>query len=462
MGLLVLCLFAVLFAGIIAIYTRLPPRQALHEERTARQEVHAGGAEPGVNEGEALLKGLRDLHQDLVQTADRERTISNERQDRLDKARVTSEMLRGQLDAVSSTLTTLLESVHLERGIADERQARLDKMLAVSERLALQLDAASRALESLLVEVDAELSTVIDFLSREYTPERAKRILERINNSRAKRAHAVRESTRRAGHIERDSEETRPEGISAERIARRTPPPARIQEDPAQNEEPAALVDAEQSEHTRATAFPTTPEEVDEQRKRIAATAADDNDDDDSEETRALSKAALNAALGAGAGGATPTPRSVPRAVHSGTVAPPASAPPPLPPEPGIKAAGLGPKPTTSTYGVEPPAPGHHTATLPGMSTTLPQAPPNDTEFASAKTMASMPAQPASRPATNDGDPTEVNETEALASALDEYQQEKDAKHGFDGVREAAPERQLGSEAETPRRQRMKELEAGE
>jgi hypothetical protein len=151
----------------------------------------------------------------------------------------------------------------------------------------------------------------------------------------------------------------------------------------------------------------------------------------------------------------------VPRAVHSGTVAPPASAPPPLPPGPGIMAAGLGPKPTTSTYGVDPPAPRHHAATLPGMSAALSQAPPNGPELAFAPTMASMPAQPASRPANNDGDPTEVNETEALERALHQYHQEQEAKRGFDGARNAAPERQLGSDEKTPRRQRMKELEAG-
>jgi hypothetical protein len=455
---LVVCLFAVLAIGIVAIYTRLPPRQAVEEERTARQEVQAG-AELGVNEVEALIKEFRALLKELAETVDRERTISNQRQARFDKHRSTTEMFRVQLDVVSRTLNALLESVHLERGIADERQDRLDKTLAVSERLRLQLDAASCALELILVEVDAELSTVIDVLLREYTPERAKMLLARINNSRAKRAKALRETMPGAEHIERDLEETRPEGISAERIVRTAPSPAHPQEAPAQNEEPAALVDAEQSDPTRATAFPSTPEELDEPGKRAAATA---DDDDDCEMTQSISKAALNAAFGAGAGGATPTPQGVPRAVHSGTVAPPASAPPPLPSGPGIIAAGLGQKPTSSTYGVEPPAQDLPTATLLGMSPTLPQAPPKGTELAFAKTMASMPAHLASRPDSNDGDLTEVNETEALAQALHEHEQEQEAKRGFDGVHEAAPERQHGSEEKTPRKQRMNELEAGE
>ncbi len=188
MVVLVLCLFTVLAAGLVGIYKRLSPIQAFSDERRARQGLHQGRAETVATEGEALLRGLRALLKELAETVHLERGTANERQDRLDKARVTSEMLRGQLEAVSSTLTALLESVHLERGIADERQDRLDKVLVVSERLALQLDAASCALESLLVEVDAELSTVIDFLSREYMPERAKRIPESINNSRAKRA----------------------------------------------------------------------------------------------------------------------------------------------------------------------------------------------------------------------------------------------------------------------------------
>ncbi len=76
--------------------------------------------------------------------------------------------------------------------------------------------------------------------------------------------------------------------------------------------------------------------------------------------------------------------------------------------------------------------------------------------------MASMPAQPASRPANNDGDPTEVNATEELTRALEQYQREQEATRGVDGVPEAVPERQLGSEEKTARRQRMKALEAGE
>ena len=101
-----------------------------------------------------------------------------------------------------------------------------------------------------------------------------------------------------------------------------------------------------------------------------ATTEADEADADDTTKTRAFDKAAMAAALGAGAGGATPNPLSVPRAVYSGSVAPPASAPPPLPPEPGLKAASLGTRPQ-GPHGARPPTPLHRTRTIAGMPAVL-------------------------------------------------------------------------------------------
>ena len=124
-------------------------------------------------------------------------------------------------------------------------------------------------------------------------------------------------------------------------------------------------------------------------------------------------------------------------------------------------AAGLGPKPDTSTYGVVPPALRRPTPTLLGMAAMPPQAPPKVRELAVEKTLVSMPAQRAPKPANSDGDPTEVLDSEAMDEALRQHHQEQAARRGFEGIPEAAPEHQLGADKQTPRRQRMTPLESG-
>ncbi len=300
---------------------------------------------------------------------------------------------------------------------------------------------------------------------------------------------------------------------------------AHAQQQHAQSEQPAAPAGEESPEPVRPTTLPSTPEEVEEQRKLVAATAAGNVDPEDTAATQALSKAALAAALEGEAGGATLAPRGVPRALHAGSVAPPASAPPPLPSEPARKAAGLG-RPH-SPHGARPPAPLRRTETITGMPALQSQAPTESTlperssgatrkqggtgrsmptpagsasrgaVSAFAKTQASIPAQiaastssppdfaalffedetdeereskrdtetnlppPARKPGDDDDEATEVIEIDPKALHDALRPTVQEGLRGREGVPEVAPGRQRGHAEETPRKSRLTVLEAG-
>ena len=147
-GVLVICLFLALAAGLVAIYTRLSPLQAVQDERTARQGVQEGRGRAVVTEGEELLKGLRSLVKELTGT------------------------------------------VHLERVIANERRAQLDAERAASEALRAQLNAERFASQALCAQLNAERVDLLDTLYRAFGPARVDQAVEEIN---ARRACAKRE-----------------------------------------------------------------------------------------------------------------------------------------------------------------------------------------------------------------------------------------------------------------------------
>lgn len=347
-ALLVGCLFLALTAGLVAIYARVSSLQAVQDERIARQGVREGRREAVVTEGEDLLKGLRSLVRDLTATVHLERVTANERRDQLEAERAASEALGAQLNA--------------------QRFA--------AEALCAQLNAERVALEALGFELDPELVDLTDLLYRALGPARVDQAVARI---KAARARAERERAQRekpaASSGDEETKREQPPRLHATPAGQRT---AHAQEVYAQSEQPAAPAGEEPPEPARPTTLPTTPEDLDEQRKLVAATAAGDVDADDTAATHAWSSAALATALEAEAGGATLSPRRVPRALPAGAVAPPASAPPPLPSAPALTAAGLGWRPT-SPHGARPPAPLPRTATITGMPALHPQAPTEGT-----------------------------------------------------------------------------------
>ncbi len=193
--------------------------------------------------------------------------------------------------------------------------------------------------------------------------------VEQIRAPRPRRsgARAGRSAPRASGR--RDEARWIPH--DAERRAR-GPPPAGARAERGV----AALADDEQPGRARTFTVPTPKEDLEEHRKLRAMTVVGDVDTEDTTATQPFDKATTTAALRAGAGGATPNPQSVPRAAYSWSVAPPASAPPPLPPEPGIMAPGLGARPQ-GPHGARPPPSLQRTRTIAGMSALRP---PTSTE----------------------------------------------------------------------------------
>ncbi|MFS8069772.1 MAG: hypothetical protein ACMG6S_25695, partial [Byssovorax sp.] len=289
-------------------------RRAVSVDGKARRGIQAGRAEAVGIEGEELLKGLR------------------------------------------SQLKELSETIHLERSATKQRGDMLHAERVASSALCTQYQATFLSLEALCVELNAERADFTEIVLRSFG--RA-----RVDQIRARRARADHESAQGESlHAPRE-EATKPDGIPT---APRGQLAAHAQQDLASPEEPATFVGDEQPGRLRTPTVATTPEGIEEHCERLASTAADEADAEDTAMTRVFDKAATFAALGAGAGGATPNPLSVPRASYSGSVAPPASAPPPLPAEPGLKAAGLGTRPQ-GPHGARPSTSQQRTRTIAGM-----------------------------------------------------------------------------------------------
>jgi hypothetical protein len=349
-----------------------------------------------------------------------------------------------------------------------------------------------------------------------------KQRLEIERGTHAKQEHAQGEKAA-AGSGDEETKRERPPMPHATPAGQRT---AYAHQQHAHSEQPAAPAGEESPEPARPTTLPSTPEDLEEHRKLVAATATGNVDMEDTATTHALSRAALaTVALEAEAGGASLSTRGVPRALHAGSVAPPASAPPPLPSEPAQKAAGLG-RPH-SPHGARPPAPLRRTETIAGMPALQSQTPTESTlperssgatrkqggtdrsiptpagstsrgaVSAFAKTQASMPVQiaaptprppafpasffedetdderesrrdtqthlppPARKPGDDDDEATEVIEIDPKALHGALRPTVQEGLRGMEGVPEAAPGRQRGHAEETPRKSRLTVLEAG-
>lgn len=355
MTLVWICTILVLVAVLVGIYFRLAPLQAFVDERKARQGMQEGSGQAGATEREELFRGLR------------------------------------------TQIRELNESIYLERAIANERQGQLEAGRAAFHALVAQLNEERLAVEGICLDLNAERVDLQDALYCALGRERVDRAVQEIQASRARGESTSAQGRKRRARAE--EEETKREGPARAPATPAREHGAQGQQGPTPTEEPIAPEGDGQMESARLTALPTTPEAIAEQRDLVATTAAEDVDADD-DATRAMSSSAVAQALhadagdaeegdddltlshsrdamvqalGAGAGGATRPPQTPPRAVHAVAVAPPASAPPPLPIEPALKAAGLR-GPAQSAPAATPPAP-RRSGTLVGMPTVSAPAP---------------------------------------------------------------------------------------